>query len=242
MGCDPDEFCNRLYHRRPDWADGMISLLDSRYLFSRTLEAAPQRALEFGTASGVSTAFLCEALRFASQADLVGADFEVVTYDITRAFYADESKAVGDAAREMLSSDALDRVTFRNPATVLDARTEYPADGIDFLFIDAEHRHPWPALDLIAALDLLSPGAEVILHDINLPVKYPDFPHSGVKRLFDGLEVEKHANPREELPNIGSLIIPGDKAQLRDQLVEMVSAYDWEVEVDQGLVDRVMNE
>jgi hypothetical protein len=52
---------------------------------------------------------------------------------------------------------------------------------IDFLFIDACHEHPWPALDLLSLSRFLKEGAVVALDDIELIFK--DEPWA---RLQDG--------------------------------------------------------
>jgi hypothetical protein len=73
-------------------------------------------------------------------------------------------------------------------------------------FIDANHKHLWPTLDLLAALPCLRAGATVPLHDINnLPVTHPQFAGWGVKHLFDDLDVEKQAGENERIPNIGTI-------------------------------------
>lgn len=225
------ESCNAVYGRRPAWAQGMVSLDDARYLFARVLEAAPDEVVEIGTSSGVSAAILCTALSAAHQGGEVDASFRVASYDLRSAWHVDPSRQVGDAIPEMLGPDLASHVVLRNPATALTLRDHYDRAEIEFLFVDANHRHPWPALDLLATLDLLRPGAEVILHDINLPVRKPQFPDWGAKYVFDDLAVEKFADSANTPPNIGSLIVPADKGGAEDQLRALVAAYEWEAKV-----------
>ena len=241
MGCAPDEFSDRLYHKRPGWVQGFISHFDARYLFGRALESRTDVIVEIGAASGVSTAFLGHALDVASRADAIGHHFEVRSYDLSPQFYADESKQIGDATREMLPAELMRHITFRAPATSLTVADEFAPDSISFMFVDANHKHPWPALDLLATLDSLRPEAEVVLHDINLPVREPVEAAWGAKHVFDELDLEKRIDPSDAIPNIGSVWIPADKEVVRQQLFAIVSAHEWQAEVWDEVTARVLS-
>jgi predicted O-methyltransferase YrrM len=231
MGCQPDEYCDRLYASKPEWVLGTISSYDARFLFRRALEARTDLVVEIGTASGFSTVFLCHALDVASKANVIGPDFEVVSYDLSTRFYADESRETGDAARELLDPELLEHVVFRSPATACTVPLHHARETLSLVFLDANHIHPWPTLDLLAALDCLQPGAEVVLHDINLPLRNQEFPEWGVKHLFDNLDVHKEVDSADPLPNIGSIVIPPEKELFRDQLLSILFAHTWEVDV-----------
>ena len=215
------ELCARLMSDRPEWITGSLSHSDAHFLFRSAVEARTALAVEIGTASGFSTAVLCQALKLASDSGLIGADFEVVTFDASDRFYADPSRPVGDAARELLPAELMRRITFRNPKTAFNIRDHYAPDSLDFLFIDANHNHPWPTLDLLACLDYLRPGATVVLHDINLPIIHPQFPAWGVHYLFEALDEENRVPAEERVPNIGSIRIPEDKEELKGQLLDI---------------------
>lgn len=218
--------CNELYRKRPEWASGSISWHDARYLYGRVLDRAPQLVVEIGTASGVSTAVITRALMDARPAG----DFQVLSYDISERFYADRSKPVGAATREMLEPGALENIEFRK-GTTRDLGTFHSPDALEMVFIDADHRHPWPVLDLLAVLDFVRPGAEVLMHDINLPHTTSASTDAGAKIAFDGLELEKMRDEDGDPPNIGSIVIPDDKPQLRDQLLRLIDEHSWETDV-----------
>ena len=221
----PKEGAEAVYSKRPSWVKGSISLSDAAFLHDRALRSGVDTVVEIGTASGVSTAVLCDAV-----ARNAG-EYTVVTYDISPTFYGDRRRRTGSAAMEMLPADQMAHVKLRNPATALDVRDDYPEDSLGFVFIDAAHKHPWPCLDLLAVLPSLQPGAEVVLHDINLPLINPEWQVWGVKYLFDELDLEKHADPASDTPNIGSIVVPDDKELLRRQVVATMEAHDHEVEV-----------
>jgi predicted O-methyltransferase YrrM len=240
IGCSTQEYADRLYARRPDWVQGHISHFDARYLLDRTLNSGARLVVEIGTASGVSTAFLCRALEAAASGGAIQDDFEIWTYDLKERFYADESRAVGDATREMLTPEQLERIVFRNPVTAAAVADDFEPDSLAFVFVDANHRHPWPALDLLALLDVVRPGAEIVLHDINLPVRRPEQADWGAKYLFDELDVKKALDTNDPMPNVGSVWIPDDKAALRAQLRAIVDAHDWEASVWDEVTSRLL--
>jgi predicted O-methyltransferase YrrM len=236
IGTDPDTFADTFHENRPSWVSGgSISHHDARFLFKSALEARSPVAVELGTASGFSTALLCHALRFASAAHLIRPEFTVVSYDLRSEFYLDERHAVGDVVYERLPADMRQHVLFHNPATSVDVRKHFRENEIAFMFLDANHRHPWPTLDLLATMEQLRPGGLVVIHDINLPLRRPEFPDWGAKHLFDGLDVEKRVASGEEIPNIGTVTIPGGKDQLRDQLLRILFAHPWEADVDENV-------
>jgi hypothetical protein len=239
IGCAPDAFCHAFTRGQPEWITGSLSLFDTRYLFKTALNASANTAVEIGTASGFSTAVLCHALNFASQAGVINCDFQVVSYDITPRFYADRSKRVGDAAREQLPPQLMEHIVFRHPAFARDVKQHHGDGEIKLLFIDASHKHPWPVLDLLASLDCLSPGATVLLHDINLPLINPAFQVWGAKFLFDDLDVQKDVPMDNRMPNIGSIKVPENKEQLRGQLLDIIGRHQWEVEVPEEYLDSL---
>lgn len=106
------------------------------------------------------------------------------------------------------------------------------------MFIDANHEHPWPTLDLLAVLGSLSASAGVILHDINLPLLHSAFPAWDVKYLFDDLRIVKDVPQDAAIPNIGSITVPADKAQLRAQLASIFK-YDWHADVPEGYLRKL---
>jgi len=218
----------RFYAGRPKWITGSISRNDARFLFKAVTHARVRHVVELGTGSGFTAGLLCRALHLNHRSGIIGPDFDIVTYDESRTVYYAPERRVGDAAREQLPPALLPHIVFRNPAVARDIARDYAADSIEFLFIDANHRHPWPALDLFAILDALRPGATVVLHDINLPVRSPQFQDWGAKYLFDDLETTKDVPDDGEVPNIGRFLIPEDKARLKAQILDVLVRHEWD--------------
>ena len=240
IGTTPEQAADRLYASRPEWVTGYVSHFDARYLLIRTLAARTDVVVEIGTASGVSTAILCHALDLARRAGTIDDGFEVRTYDALEHFYADETKEIGEAARAMLDADLMGHIVFRNPATAATVVEDLEPETLALAFIDADHRHPWPALDLLTLLPCLRPGAEVLLHDINMPARHPQSAQWGASHLFEGVDVEKQAYEADAIPNIGSIWIPDDKDHLRQQLVDLVDEHEWETAVPDRITEPLL--
>ena len=68
------------------------------------------------------------------------------------------------------------------------------------------------------------------MHDINLPL-IGDFPVWGSKHLFDALTLKKQTDETSDPPNIGSVVIPRDKAALEEELRGIIDAREWEAKV-----------
>jgi predicted O-methyltransferase YrrM len=230
----------KLLNERPKWVtQGSLGASDSHFLFKTAAHARAPVAVEIGTASGFSTTVLSHALNVASQTGLIGADFRVISYDVSPKCLFNRSRDVGDAAREQLPADLLSHVAFRNPATAADFGKFHLPNEIGLLFIDGNHKHPWATLDLLAALPYLAPGGTVVLHDINLPQINPKFPDWGAQYLFDGLDVEKDVPHDSKIPNIGSFVVPEDKGALEAQLRRILYAHKWQVPVGDHYLRRL---
>lgn len=208
-----------------------MGLYDARYLFERIRATGVEYVVELGTAAGVSTAILCEALNWAHGATLSGDRYRVVSYDRRSTAYMEPTRPTGDAIHEMLTQQLVERIELRHPAMAVQVREDHVVDEIEFLFVDASHRHPWPALDLLATIDVLRPGAEIVLHDINLTSISDAGVGWGPKYVFEGLRTAKLRCPFGSPPNIGSVFVPADKGLLRNQLVSIVESHDWEIAV-----------
>lgn len=229
------ETVDALYARKPPWAKGTVSQLDARYLHRQAVGAGVRTAVEVGTASGVSTAVLWHALSLTADA------FEVHSYDLKPTYYLDDSRRVGDAARQMLPRELVSHIAFHSPGTAMSVAERFGRGSLGLVFIDANHLHPWPSLDLLALLDVLEPGAEVILHDINLPVRHPEHPHWGVKHLFDAIDAPKQTDVGH-LPNIGSVWSPDDRRAVRRQLRALVDARPWECQVPSEVTRELLGD
>ncbi|MBU3665938.1 MAG: class I SAM-dependent methyltransferase [Chthoniobacterales bacterium] len=231
---------DHFYRARPAWLRGSISYRDGLFLQDAIRLERPSFVLEIGTASGFSAASLCHSLEIAARSHGGRWDYRVISYDIAPYFYADKSKSVGDAAKYLLDASLLAHIEFRNPRRAADAIDEFPPDSVPFVFIDANHKHPWPALDLLALTNVICPGGSVILHDINLPILQPTYQFWGPHHLFADLNLEKTIPTGPGKPaNIGQLRMPEDKTSLRHDLLTIINAHPWEIAIDDHYLSRL---
>ena len=113
-------------------------------------------------------------------------------------------------------------------ATNTDARRlsqTLPAGSVDLAFIDANHYHPWPLLDVLHLSTVMARNSWLILHDINLPVIAPQFAAWGARYLFDAWPFEKTTGGDHR--NIGAVQLPGDCSTLLP-MAEALLTRTWE--------------
>lgn len=207
----------------PDWANGFVNHRDTLLLWDLIEATRPSLIVEIGTASGVSAASIAGAL------DLFCDGGVVHTYDISSQCYFDASHRVGDAIKEV-APGLEGRVVVHPIATAANAAEDHPRHSVDLAFIDGEHRHPAPTLDLLTLLDTLKPGAWVALHDIELAAVLRSVgnldpnPDSGAERLFNAWPFEK-IKPDHELPemnNVGAIRLPADRLDAVEVLLGLL--------------------
>ncbi|MBX3438397.1 MAG: sulfotransferase family 2 domain-containing protein [Planctomycetaceae bacterium] len=235
-----DFLMRSIWTERPQWASqGSLGLGASRYLLAAASQSRAKRAAEIGTGSGYSATLICHGLQLASEVSHASDDYRITSYDISKECLFDRQHKVGDAAREQLSAEMAERITFRNPASAADMVHFHALDELGLLFVDGNHRHPWPTLDLLAALPYLAPGATVVLRGINAPLIRPESGESGAKYLFDDLNVTKDTEADIDVPNIGRFVIPSDKSELESQLLGILHAHEWQADVGDRYLQRL---
>ena len=194
-----------LWKGLPSWASGTISTEDAAFLDAMIDKVRPDHFHEIGVASGTSSALILSTMATYSNPSSIW----LRSYDLIPECYFDSSRNVGDATREMVPG-LLDRWQLKVGTTALDVVRDKPAAGRPLYFIDANHIHPWPTLDLIALLPGLRPGDGIVLHDINLPAKTNGkFPDYGAQWLFETW-LGPRLEPDVAIPNIGAIFMPDD--------------------------------
>lgn len=175
----------RMY-RPPSWATGYVSGEDAAFLLHMVSALQPSTVVELGVASGASSA----ALLFALDQLPDGPARRLYSCDVRTTCYFNEAYETGQACREMYPAPR----TAWHRAFPADARTlaaQLPPGGADLTFIDANHAHPWPLLDLLHVTAFARPGSWVILHDVDLPVQHPEHQVFGPRWLFQAWPFNK---------------------------------------------------
>jgi predicted O-methyltransferase YrrM len=143
---------------------GTIHFGDCLFLTAFVSILAPSRAIEIGTLGGFSAAVIAAAIRWQHRAD---ERILVDTVDRNTHSLLEQDKPVGFLIREMFPALA-EAVRIHAPAESEIVREFARRDEIEFAFIDADHQHPRPLLDLVRLGPFLRPHAWVVLHDIRL--------------------------------------------------------------------------
>ena len=188
--------------RRPAWVQGGISGGDSEFLLELVSGVDPRVVLELGVASGASSAALLFALDQLGPAD----GRRLLSCDVRPTCYFDADRATGSAVDEMHPH--------RRTPWLLDTNTDarriseaLPAASVDLTFIDANHSHPWPLLDLLHITHIAKPGSWVALHDIELPRLHPKYQVHGPQWLFEAWPFNK-IHGIDNSTNIGAVQLP----------------------------------
>jgi hypothetical protein len=205
---------------------GGIGSRDYFFLTALVSILAPRRVIEIGTLTGFSAAIIAAAIhRQHGTSDGSGAglpagrtEVAVETIDVRTHCSIDETRKVGFEIAELIPDLASTvRVhTQRESDFVreLGAREEF-----GLAFIDADHRHPWPLLDVLRLAPYVKGGGWILLHDIQLGshgVKLREAGESseggtpyGAEWLFDQWPFRKIRSF-----HIGAIELPARKAAL----------------------------
>lgn len=199
-----------------EWAVGSIGVLDAMVLRDLVHALRPGHVIEIGTAAGTSSVLLAGVMREAGCA--IADAPAVTTFDLHPWCYFDRTRAVGSAIDEADPAIAamIDR---RVRTTAADAGRAFAGRNIALAFVDADHRHPAPCVDVLALVPAMAPGGWIVLHDIDLPAEAEryeackgvrvDWKQHGAKWLFDAWPFEKLVPPGHR--NIGAVRLPTDR-------------------------------
>jgi len=156
---------------------GAISAYDVLAIQEQIIKHKPQHFLELGTASGMSSWFISTLLE-----NNEGKSFDSV--DKLEKFYADKCKDTGFLLNQIMPSPEI-ICKLHLGQNSCEFIKNNPNKQYDMVFIDANHQHPWPTLDMITILPNLVKEAIIIHHDLIAHRK--QIPPSGIgpKYLFD---------------------------------------------------------
>jgi predicted O-methyltransferase YrrM len=209
-----------MYHP-PSWATGYVSRGDAEFLFEIVAAEQPRTVVELGVASGASSAAILCAL---DQLPDIGSRV-LYSCDVRATCYFDERYATGQACREMYPEARTRwRAEFDTDARRL-AHT-LPRGSVDLTFIDANHAHPWPLLDLLHVTAVAKPRSWVVLHDVDLPIHYPEYQVYGPRWLFQAWPFNK-VKGLGPWVSIAAVQLPDDPAELV-AVAERLLARPWE--------------
>lgn len=216
---------------RPSWVGGAISHYDTMFLSGLVQSLTPRRVMEIGVASGWSSTVLLKSLKHAAQ----GTNFQLIAIDLFEGYYLDRSKKTG-ALVEIMEPSLSNNYKLIVGKPAVDSAAS--VSGVDLLFIDAHHMHPWATIDLLSSLHALSRGSWVALHDINMcMLPKNDHKNRGPFYLYH-LWPDQKINSTQQPSMIGAAHLERNPEEYLPFLVELLHT-PWEVKVDQPVVDRL---
>jgi predicted O-methyltransferase YrrM len=158
-----------------DFLHEMVALDDVRYpggigsrdyFFLTCLVSilAPRRVIEIGTLTGFSTAIIAAAIhrQHGNRSEIT-----VETIDSQTHCSIDQTRPIGFEIPDLIPNLVSTVRVHTGRESDLIREIASPCE-FGLAFIDADHRHPWPLLDVLRLAPYLQPHGWIVLHDIQL--------------------------------------------------------------------------
>jgi hypothetical protein len=158
------DFLHAMVDREDVRYPGGIGARDYFFLTALVSILAPRRVIEIGTLTGFSTAIIAAAIH--RQHGNSGG-ISVETIDTRVQCIIDETRPVGFEIPELIP-DLVSTVRVHTRRESDFARELGARDKFGLAFIDADHRHPWPLLDVLRLAPYVQSRGWILLHDIQL--------------------------------------------------------------------------
>lgn len=159
------EFLHAMVDRDDIRHPGGIGSRDYFFLTALVSILAPRRVMEIGTLTGFSAAIIAAAIHRQHGASLK--EITVETIDAHTHCSIDESRPIGFEIPELIP-DLVSTVRVHTGRESDFVRELAARDEFGLAFIDADHRHPWPLLDVLRLAPSVQGGGWILLHDIQL--------------------------------------------------------------------------
>lgn len=218
-----------LIQNRPNWLKGAITKNECLFINAILHLKKAKNVLEIGVASGYSSAIILKTIQEINQSDSL---YELTSLDNTKHCYFDNTKRTGIYLYKTLPH-LVKHFNLKHFSTA-SIDSKLINKKFDVCFIDANHKHPYPALDLLFTIDYMNDDAVYILHDINLAKNNSNFKDSnGPLFLFDGLLGPKflgEINKGDQHANIGAWLLPTNKKkqEIKDNIVNLIKNHKFE--------------
>lgn len=221
--------------KRRKYYPGTIEYRDALFLNAFVSILAPRRVLEIGTLGGFSAGIIAAALaRRHGNCDAIWVD----TIDVSAQCVPDQTRPTGFEIAELFPELA-PMIHMHIPADSSFVSQLARRDELELAFIDADHRHPFPLLDLLRLAPYIRGDGWILLHDINFGTmtrkaiavgRPPGWePVYGAEWLFDRWPFRKITTcspPRWATGgggNIGAVQLPRDKSALIPFALRLIS-------------------
>jgi predicted O-methyltransferase YrrM len=171
------DFLHAMVDRDDIRHSGGIGSRDYFFLTALVSILAPRRVIEIGTLTGFSAAIIAAAIHRQHGTVPTGAGLPpqsrgreaitVETIDAHTHCSIDETRPIGFEIPELIP-DLASTVRIHTGRKSDFIREFAARDEFGLAFIDADHRHPWPLLDVLRLAPYVQGGGWIVLHDIQL--------------------------------------------------------------------------
>ena len=144
---------------------GGIGSRDYFFLTCLVSILAPRRVIEIGTLTGFSTAIIAAAID--RQHGVSSPPITVETIDAHTHCSIDTTRPIGFEIPDLVP-DLVSKVRLHTGRESDVVREIAKPGEFGLAFIDADHRHPWPLLDVLRLAPYVETGGWIVLHDIQL--------------------------------------------------------------------------
>jgi predicted O-methyltransferase YrrM len=216
------KYCEKL----PLWAKTEVSTSVERFAFLMGVVEAvkPRTVVEIGVSAGtLSGAILEQGVSLVEDMLLCGIDFGSHCY-------FDENRRIGEVVEDCFP-DLLPHFDLHTGKTALDA-DDVIQRPVDFVYIDADHRHPWASIDLLFLLPHLKEGAVVGFHDTNASV-LTSHAHAAVY-TYNSLDAEKFNDVEYDTLGSGFCVYRADSGFVDSLLKSFLLP--WEIRIDEQVL------
>lgn len=218
-----------IIEKKPKWVSRQISDMDASYITKELIKTGATSALEIGSASGFSSAVIYGALQENDRKAC-----RMRCFDLSRNCYYDSNHLTGDALWEIHGKKA--NVTYTTGVTSGDITPEMleGAPPFDFLFIDANHRNPWAALDLLSLARFVKPDGLIGLDDVVMMYSSKFRDCNGARDLYRCWKTTKWRY--RDAPNIGFLVRGSDE-QVANSVLSCLNV-DWDLFIEDFQLEK----
>jgi predicted O-methyltransferase YrrM len=190
---------------KPSWVKNEIQILEAEIIGSEIQARKCTAAIEVGVASGFSSAVIYAAL--SQNAD----DPKLFSFDLSRECYFDKERLTGDALREMIGDR--NGYVLKTGLTTAEIEDAMVSEQVQFAFIDASHKTPWAALDLLSVSRFLAPKSLIAFHDMDMIFKKSTRRNNnGSRDIFRCWIGNKYRY--DGVTNLGFVVYEGDREAL----------------------------
>jgi predicted O-methyltransferase YrrM len=155
---------------------GGIGSRDSFFLTALISILAPRRVVEIGTLTGFSTAVIAAAID--RQHGKASPPITVETIDADTHCMIDRTRPIGFEIPELVPDLVSKVLVHTGQGSDFVSELAHPGE-FGLAFIDADHRHPWPLLDVLRLAPYVQKSGWIGLHDIQLGTYWKELKETG---------------------------------------------------------------